>query len=281
MEDRVELHRVRDDRCQQRTLGPGERFDVLAPVGLGGGLHAIGARSEVHGVEVQLQDLVLRELLFEPDGEGDLLGLAREHPVVAQQRLLHQLLGDRRAALVDTAGLHVLHERPQQATQVDAAVLVELGILDREHRLHHRGRDPVERHGITVLDAMERGEQGTIGGEHLRAHRVILELRTVEGSVTTGSGGGHREDRRHQQHARDGHGDATGGDRCEELPEPSHRRPQYRWSPIVRRRPGCDPVTPGASPPAVSRRTPASPRPSPGSSSSGGTAAHRCAADGR
>jgi len=60
-------HRVVARRCLRNTgerggLGhrhPGER---LVEVGLGGGGDAVGALAEEHGVEVELEDLLLREL---------------------------------------------------------------------------------------------------------------------------------------------------------------------------------------------------------------------------
>ncbi|CAB4324447.1 unannotated protein [freshwater metagenome] len=58
--DRIELNGIRDDRRQQGALRPRERLDVLSPVGLSGGLDPIRARTEIHGVEIQLENLILR-----------------------------------------------------------------------------------------------------------------------------------------------------------------------------------------------------------------------------
>ena len=176
MQDRIELDRVGDDRCQQRPLGPGEVLHVLAPVGLGSRLDAIGTLAEIDGVEVQLEDVVLAHLLFEADGERDLLGLATEVPIVGEQCLLDQLLRDGGTALIDTAGADILHERPHQPAQVDTGMVEELGVLDGQHRLDHRGWDVGQRHRIAVLGAVQRGDDRAVRGEDLRAHRIVLEL---------------------------------------------------------------------------------------------------------
>ena len=61
--------------------------DRLAEVLLGGGRHAVGAVAEVDGVQVQLEDALLRVALLELPGEGGLGDLAVEGLLgVEQQR---------------------------------------------------------------------------------------------------------------------------------------------------------------------------------------------------
>ena len=96
--------------------------------------HAVGAVAEVDGVEVQLEDALLRVALLELPGERGLGHLAVEGLVRAEQQQLHQLLGDRGAALGDLAlgGVH-LHGA-DDGPQVDAAVEPEALVLDGDRR---------------------------------------------------------------------------------------------------------------------------------------------------
>ena len=58
-----------DDAREHRRLGERELRDRLAEVDLRRRLHAVRAVTEVDGVQVQLEDLVLGELLLEAVGE--------------------------------------------------------------------------------------------------------------------------------------------------------------------------------------------------------------------
>ena len=150
------------------------------PVGLRGSLDPVGTGAEVDGVEVGLEDLVLGHLLLEAQGEHGLTGLALEAPLVREQRVLDQLLGDRRAALLDPAGRDVLDQSTGQGTGVDALVLVELGVLHGQDGLHHGLGDLVEGDGLTVLVTVQGGQQRTVGREDLGPHRVAVEGIEIE-----------------------------------------------------------------------------------------------------
>ena len=222
-QDRIVLHGVGDERSEERAVDPRQLGRRLPPVGLGGGLHPVGAVPEVDGVQVQLEDLVLLQLSLETDGECGLLRLAIEDAVIAEECLLHQLLGDGRSALLDLTGLHVLDQRAHQAAQVDAAMLVELCVLDREDRLFHCVGHLRQRDGFTVLGAVERGQQIAVGGEDLRAHREITEGGDVDVTVGTLDGTGDADHRREQDHHREGDDETSGHDRGPELYELPHR----------------------------------------------------------
>ena len=66
------------------------------------------ALPEVHGVEVLLEDLLLRVPLGELQRQHDLADLALDVALGREQPVLHELLGDRRPALLDLARLEVL-----------------------------------------------------------------------------------------------------------------------------------------------------------------------------
>jgi hypothetical protein len=124
--------------------------------------------AEVDDVQVAIEDLLLGHLLLEAGGEHDLLGLALERLLRPELLELHELLGDRRAALADAAGVDVGLERPQHAAEVVAVVHPEAGVLDRQDGVHHVGRDLGQRDGLAVLLVLERRDELAVGGVHVR-----------------------------------------------------------------------------------------------------------------
>src|SRR5690606_8856640 len=70
----AEVARLLDHRADERTLSGVEFTDVLAEVPLGGCLHP-DAAPEVNGVEVLLEDLVLRQALLDLERDEDLVEL--------------------------------------------------------------------------------------------------------------------------------------------------------------------------------------------------------------
>ena len=135
-----------------------------AEVGLGRGLDAVGAVTEVHGVEVALEHRPLAELVHDPLREHHLVELAPEVVPGREQGRLHELLGDRRASLPDSPCGHVGAQRPKHGPGVDAAVVPVVRVLRVEHRVHQRRGDPRQRHRLAVLDRVQDGDHRSVGG---------------------------------------------------------------------------------------------------------------------
>ena len=104
-------------------------------------LDPVGAVPEVDRVEVRGEDPILAPALLELPRERGLAHLARERPLVPDVGVLDELLRDRRAAFDDPLLPDVLPERAPDAPHVDAVVLEEALILDRDDRLAHDRRD--------------------------------------------------------------------------------------------------------------------------------------------
>ena len=116
-------------------------------------------------VQVAGEDPVLRPLPVELDREAGLLDLALERPLVRHRvEVAHELLRDGRAALDDAPGLDVLHQRAGDALEVDAAVLVEAAVLDRDRRLREPRAHLLERDGLPVPLGRDRPQEGVVGG---------------------------------------------------------------------------------------------------------------------
>ena len=159
-----------DEAGKQRGL-----FDVELAGGLGEvaarcGFDAVQAIAEVHLVEIELENLVLRVDVLDMGREDDFLELPAKRLVAREKALSGELLGDRAAAFGAPALLDVAQNRRHDADDVDAAVLVESLILDRDHRLDQVRRHPVDRdlQPLLLEDREGRMIAGVEDGRRLR-----------------------------------------------------------------------------------------------------------------
>ena len=200
-----ELHAVRgrifrrrcDEPGEHRGLGDREVFDLLAEVCLRGRADAVRAVPEIDVVEIDRQDVGLGQLALEPNRaddlahlppslealllDGELVGRVRRRIldvfVAGEQRLLDDLLGDRRATLLDVIRAHVFDGRAQDADEVEALVLVEPAILGGDERGRHVRRHALELDDLAVLDR-ERTDLLAVRRQHdaLAVRLVVEEL---------------------------------------------------------------------------------------------------------
>jgi hypothetical protein len=96
---------------------------------------AEGAAAHIGAIEIEFENFVFGEPRFEPDRQEGFVHLALDGALVAQEQVLGQLLGDRRAALPHAAGLGVGYDRAQRTGDVDAEVVVETAVFGCERRL--------------------------------------------------------------------------------------------------------------------------------------------------
>ena len=201
MGGRVIARRRLDDAGEQRRLprlelfdaqlvvrhAAAEMVDVPAEVGSRRRLDSVGAVAEVDRVQVSREDLFLRPLVRQLICQCRLAELLEDRAVgLGLERVLDELLLDRRGAL-DRAFVHdVLDERAGDPADVDAAVRLKALVLDRDHRLLDdrgdlRGRhdhpvlladypdrvaEIVEQHGaLGVLQLGELGQRRQVGGD--------------------------------------------------------------------------------------------------------------------
>ena len=216
-------HRVQDlgrldQPGEQRGLPDRELLRIgLAEVPLGRRLDAVSTVPEVDDVQVALEDLVLRHLVLEPDREHGLADLRLEVALLGvSHRVLDELLGDGRPALLDLARVEVLEQRARRALVVDATVLVEAAVLDREHRVDQVLGHVREGDRLAILLGEEGGHEGAGAVEHVRPLRLLVHLRQ-EGPV----GGRLREfgARRDEQREAAGEGSTPDGDDHDEHDE--------------------------------------------------------------
>src|SRR5262247_2226015 len=84
---------------EQRAFLQRELLRRLAEIAIGRELDAPGAAPEIDGVEVELEEFRLAPRLLEPRRHDHLADLALVGEILADQEVLHDLLGDGRAAL--------------------------------------------------------------------------------------------------------------------------------------------------------------------------------------
>src|SRR5579862_8561687 len=170
-----------------------------------GALTAVGAVPEVDGVQVGGEDLVLRPLLLQLPRERRLFQLPEDRALVAGQRVLHELLRDRRAAL-HGASADVVPERATEAADIHRAVLVEALVLRRDDRLLHPRRDLVGLHEDAALRPAQDGQDGVaVRGVDVAVHLLPPLMERIEAAQLLAD----RDDdavreRRHGQDAEDG-----------------------------------------------------------------------------
>ncbi len=191
--DRVVRARGGDHAGQQRRLvrlelgGAVAALDLVAAgmVGLEvrarGGLDAVGAVAEVDRVQVVAEDPLLRPLARQVVGHRRLAQLLEDRAVVlGGERVLDELLRDRRAALDGLLRAHVLPQRAADAAHVDALVRVEAAVLDRDDRVLHHGRDLLLAEEDALLVAGQDADAAAAAVEdHRRAVGRLLERRQV------------------------------------------------------------------------------------------------------
>ena len=163
-----------DEPGQERRLGGAELriAHVEAEVGLAGGGHAVGAAAEVDGVEIALEDVLLRHLPLELDAQHRLVDLAGDRLLAGEvEGGLHVLLGDGGPALAHPLTPQVPVERPGDAERVDALVLEEVTVFGGDHGVDEDLRDlPVGDVGPVAVVLPHHPGHGVLGVALARLH---------------------------------------------------------------------------------------------------------------
>ena len=178
---RAEIVRPLGQAGEQRALLQRELLRRLAEIAARRQLDPPGAAPEIDRVEIKLEDLVLAEPALDPRGNDHLADLALVGQVFAHQQVLHDLLGDGRAALRAPGLREVADEGADQAALVDALVLVEALVLGGDEGIAHLLRDIGERNPHPALVLLEHlGETLALAVEH---HAGTGQLEALELAV--------------------------------------------------------------------------------------------------
>ena len=160
------IGRALGERGEHGALGERQGRRRLAEIAAGGELDAVGAAAEIDGVEIGLENVGLGERVLDLRGEHHLAQLALIGDVVADQEILHHLLGDGRSALGPARAGEVRDHGADQAALVDALVLVEALVLGGDERLLDMDRNVAQRHPDAAIAFRQVGEALALAVEH-------------------------------------------------------------------------------------------------------------------
>ena len=136
-DNRVVQRRRLDEAREKSRLRRRQILCVLVEICARRRADPVRAVAEVHAVQVHAEDLVFGVALLEHDRQDDLLDLARQRFLRREQLDLHQLLRDGAAAFVQPMRRDIDPCGSRRRPGVDRAVVVEVAVLCREHRLGH------------------------------------------------------------------------------------------------------------------------------------------------
>ncbi len=131
------------------------------------------ALPQVYIVNIVLEDFVLRVIALRDVRHHRFLDLALVAALARQEKILHQLLRQRRSALAHVARGEIDVRRLDRADDIDAVMLVESMILGRQDRIDHRRRNLAETHQPPLLPFTLEDAADEFGFELDRENRFI------------------------------------------------------------------------------------------------------------
>ena len=191
---RPERRRHPDEPCDERGLRQREVEGGLAEHVLRHRLDAVHVAAEVNAIQVQLEDLRLRESLLDHQREHRLLAFAR--PVAARRRekqRARQLLRQCAAAFFEAAGPHVADDGAADGDRIDAEMRMESMVFDRDDGVAQVGGDAVQRYVAPML--FEREPRLPISSVEHRLADAARELVDREPVADDDAGGDERRRR--------------------------------------------------------------------------------------
>ena len=159
---------------------------LLGEVGLGCRLDAVGSASEEDGVEVHSHDFVLGIAPFELDGGGPFAQLDPYHLQFVAHFLtriegLGELLGDgTSSSLAGIAHQKGAEEHASEALEINAAVLLETGVLGSDGSVDYIGGDVLILDIGPVLD-VKGGDYFPVHGNKLGREIVVRMFKLRKG----------------------------------------------------------------------------------------------------
>ena len=191
---------------QHGGLGNAHVLDRLAEIGFGSRSKAVGTIAQEDLVEVDLEDLVLGQRVLELECQQHLVDFAREGLFGGEIDVARHLHGNGGGALA--LGLaEVGQAGTGHADVVDAAVLVEAGVLDGEHGVLHDLGNFIEGHVAAALLA-EFGNQVAFGAVDAQRQLGLVVLQAGDvGQVGVGHGEGDQHQQRQGGGSRHGQAD--------------------------------------------------------------------------
>ena len=133
-------------------------------------LDAVGAAAEIDLVQVEFENLLLREPDLQPERQPEFRDFACECSFLRQEQVFRELLRQRRAALRETPGPEVREHCPDHAGRIDTIVLEKSPVFRRNDGSRQRFGHPVERYEFLWRTAFSQDR--AVARQHADARRV-------------------------------------------------------------------------------------------------------------
>src|SRR6516165_9301488 len=121
----IKIARALDQARQHGAFGQREALGRFAKIVARGPLDTPRAAAEIHRVQVEFENLFFAQRIFKTRRHYHFADLALIGHVISDQQILHDLLGDRRAALEPSGVAEIADKGADHPTLVDAMVLKE------------------------------------------------------------------------------------------------------------------------------------------------------------
>src|SRR5204862_2625533 len=101
---------------------------------------------EINPVYVKLEDLLLGEILLDPQRYHRFQNFSAQGSAAERETIARELLSNTARTFLGRAAHDVAHQRASDPTPVDPAMLEEPRVFPREQCVNEIGRDLIERH---------------------------------------------------------------------------------------------------------------------------------------
>ena len=135
---------------QHRCLAEGQLFRLAIEIMQAGRSQAVHIVAEIGVRQIALENLVLRQPGFQPEGDQGLARLAGQRAFRRQECEFGELLRDR------AAPARPGKDGPPDTAWIDPPVVVEAAVLDREESLDHVWRQRIDIHRLVGNRAIAR-----------------------------------------------------------------------------------------------------------------------------
>ena len=201
---RVVARRLLRQGRQKRRFRRRQRRRRPAEVRLRRALRALNLIAVRREVQIEREDLVLRQPMFEPQRDDRLIDLGRPPaprpgPGLTRQQQLGDLLRDRRSALDDAPALQIVHGRAHERDRIEPDMRAEAHVFGRERRERQRPRQLAGRDRLAALPARRPHLRQPLAvpiDDHRRRPLIVIEQARRKRAASQPHRGGDDDDQR-------------------------------------------------------------------------------------
>ena len=188
-------------------LGERELIDRFVEIIERRGGDAVVSKAEIDLVEIKLENLVLGIGRFDAEGDERFTNLAFDRALVADEKVLGDLLGDGRGALHMAAALGEHRHGAHHAFRIDADVVVEILVFGGDERLFHQLRNGGTRQEQAAFTRIFGEDRAVAGVQPCRHWRLVVAqlgcVGQILGKIIDQPGPGDRSDEENDRRGRE------------------------------------------------------------------------------